>query len=138
MSTQKTGVTLLEIIVVLVILGILAVLTLPQFNKPKETSIDREAVANLKLIQAAERIYKLEATFYINATDSSQINDRLRLAVPTSAGSYWNYKVETPEDYSLFTAKAQRTTTQLPSGESQRVKCIRQNDDEPFTTDCSW
>jgi len=115
-----------------VILGILAVLTLPQFNKPKETSIDKEAIANLKLIQAAERIYKLEMTVYASGDTASDLNDVLRLALPTGSNAYWNYKVATPSDNSLFTAKAQRTS------DTSRVKCIDQDAEEPSDSSCSW
>jgi type II secretory pathway pseudopilin PulG len=107
---------------VLVILGILAVLTLPKFNKPKESSIDREAIANLKLIQAAERIYKLEMTVYASGADAAALNDVLRLALPASASSYWDYKAEATS--SAFTAKAHRTA------DDSRVKYIDQDDNE--------
>jgi prepilin-type N-terminal cleavage/methylation domain-containing protein len=124
LNRQRAGVTLLEIIVVLVILGILAVLTLPKFNKPKESSIDREAIANLKLIQAAQKIYKLEMTIYTSGSDAGELNDRLRLALPTGSNAYWDYKAETPGDGSAFTAKARRTA------DDNRIKYIDQNDDD--------
>jgi general secretion pathway protein G len=46
--------TLLEFLVVIIIIGILAALALPNFGKAKEHALGKEAIANLKLMAAAE------------------------------------------------------------------------------------
>ncbi len=121
--TQKcigtTGFTILELIVVVVILAIVAVVSLPAFNKIKENSIDQEAIANLKLIQGAEKIYKLETNVYFNATNTTTFNQYLRISLPTSS-AYWNYK-SIDATANIFTAKAQR------AGGDNRVIWINQS-----------
>lgn len=60
----KNAFTLIELLIVVVIVGILASMGLPAYNKTKEVALGKEAKANLKLISAAEKIYKLENTTY--------------------------------------------------------------------------
>jgi len=97
-NIQDKGLTLIEIIVVIIILGILAALTFPRFTKTKESSLDMESKANLRLIQAAEKIYRMENDFYYpyaNTSDTSGINEYLKLSLPTDAKSSWNYTTST-------------------------------------------
>ena len=54
------GFNLLELLLVVVIIGVLASIALPNYTKSKEHALGKEAVANLKVIAAAERIAKLE------------------------------------------------------------------------------
>lgn len=138
-NLSLTGFTLLELIVVIVIIAILAVISFPQFTKMKENSLDQEAIANLKLIQTAEKIYKLETTFYNPCENVYGINEGLKLSIPTAETRNWNYEVEVtgtaPDD--TFTGKAQR------KGSDSRVKCIDQDDDVPCdgaacTPTCTW
>jgi prepilin-type N-terminal cleavage/methylation domain-containing protein len=126
-SAGFKGFTLLELIVVIVILGVLAVIALPKFSKIKETSIDKEAIANLKLIQAAEKIYKLEMTIFASASNTATLNDLLRLSLPAAGTPYWGYNATTPG--SDFTARAQRTTAY--GGDGTRIKWINQTLSEP-------
>ena len=126
MNTQKAGVTLLELIVVIVIVGILAVISLPKFTAMKENSFDQEAIANLKIIQDAEKYYKMETGSYVSCLDVTAINTNLKLLLPSSEN--WNYKVEVVSG--AFTAKAQRI------GSDSRVKCIQETNDDPYT--CTW
>ena len=58
------GFNLLELLIVVVIIGILASIALPNYTKSKEHALGKEAVANLKIIAAAERIAKLETGSY--------------------------------------------------------------------------
>ena len=129
LNKQKPGFTILELIVVVVILGVIAIITLPGFNKARENSLDQEASANLKLIQAAEKIYKLEMTMYFNATNATDINSYLKLALPT-ASINWNYKVDSATD-TLFTGKAQR------AGYDSRVMWINQSANDT-TSNGTW
>jgi prepilin-type N-terminal cleavage/methylation domain-containing protein len=112
---KRKGFTLVELLVVLLIVGVLAALGLPQFMKTKEQAIGREAITNLKLIAAAQRIYRLELSnnFYpypANTQDNiNEINEKLKLYI--TEGN-WNYTVTstgTPTT-SNFTSTAVRAS----------------------------
>ena len=59
-NTKKGGFTLIEIIAVVMIMGILSTLAIPNFTTSQERAYSREAIASLKIIGAAERIYRME------------------------------------------------------------------------------
>ena len=88
----KKAITLLEILVVVVIIGILATLAVPNFNRMRERALDREAEANLRLIEAAEKIYLMEYIQYWACNDTTEVNNNLRLNIPI--GRNWNYSTD--------------------------------------------
>ena len=53
--------TLLELVIVIIIVGILATLGIYPYISSRERALGREARANLQLIAAAERIWKMES-----------------------------------------------------------------------------
>ena len=86
MLKQIKAVTLLEIVIVVILIGIIAAVGLPGLTSMRERAIDKEARANLKLIQAAERIYLMEETLYFPPDGSTEddigdINTELRLSL---------------------------------------------------------
>jgi len=60
----RNAFTLLQLIIVVVVLGILAGISIPQYTKLKERTFAKEAIANLKLIAATERVYYDENSTY--------------------------------------------------------------------------
>jgi type II secretory pathway pseudopilin PulG len=63
----------------------------------KEKTLNREAKANLALIRAAEKIYRMEQGFYYPQTGEettiSVINSFLKLSLPDSASVSWDITV---------------------------------------------
>ena len=98
---MESGFTLLELLVVIIIIGILATLGITHYGGIKEQAIDREAIANLKLMQSAERIYRMEdsnnpAQYYPDPNtgstwDTANINQNLRLSLSAALNRNWNY-----------------------------------------------
>lgn len=95
-----TGLTLVELIVVIIIIGILVSLALPQFGVTKERTLDREAKASLALMRAAEKIYRMEIGYYYPYSGSvstvGAINTDLRLSLPDTASPNWSYSLTSP------------------------------------------
>jgi len=116
---QKKGVTLIELLIVIIIIGILVILSLPQYSQIRERAFDREAKANLRLIQAAERFYRLELGGYYASADAGDININLKLSLPSTTNRKWDYSI-TPNNCS------QASRYQGPSP----VKQWRLRDDE--------
>lgn len=87
----------MEIIVVIIIVGILATLSVTGYAPIKERAVGREAQSVLRLIAAAERIYRMERGSYYpftagtNVTNLGWINSNLSLSI--TAGN-WDYEIK--------------------------------------------
>ncbi|MCX5704196.1 MAG: type II secretion system protein [Candidatus Omnitrophica bacterium] len=115
---NKRGVTLLELLIVVIIIGVLATLATVSYTGIKEDTVDKEAKANLRLILAAQRIYRMELGVYYQAADTGEINTNLRLVLPTGGTPNWNY---------ITTANAGTTccgqaTRNIPGGKNWRKR----------------
>lgn len=90
---KKRAFTLIELLIVIIIIGILASIALPNFAGMKENALNKEAFANLKLIQAAQKIYKMETDrYYVSGGgDNAAINQNLKLSLPAGANRNWTY-----------------------------------------------
>lgn len=95
--TNRDAFTMLEMMVVVIIVGILATLAIVQYGGYREEAVNKEAVANLKLIRSAERIHRMEVGTYYPASGSvsslTQLNDNLKLDLPAATNRNWNYAV---------------------------------------------
>jgi len=94
--------TLVELVLVVTIIGILSGVGVMSYSKSRDKALSREAIANLKLIAAAEKIYKMEdsggdyvacnCTGTSSCNNASGCNTRLKLNLnPTN----WRYGVTT-------------------------------------------
>lgn len=95
-KSKRRTFTLIELLMVIGVIIILAGIAMPNFYKAKEKALTKEAIINLKLIAAAERIYRMENnTFYpANGTESilTNINTNLKLML---SGTNWTHSITT-------------------------------------------
>jgi prepilin-type N-terminal cleavage/methylation domain-containing protein len=131
MQKELNAFTLIELLIVIIIIGILIALSLPQFGKTREHAIGKEAIASLKLIAAAEKIYRMEIGTYWppSGTDSDKdsLNTNLKLSLTERN---WDYSIT--GGTGTFTSTASRLS-------GQYLGCtwtINNTTDEPATTDC--
>lgn len=109
---------------VVVILMILASITVPFYHKTVKTARDREAVAMLRLIREAERIYRLENGAYLVCANTDACNTDLNLNLPTQT---WSYSVSSSAS-DRFCAQASFNSDSWH---------INQGMDEPSSGGCS-
>ena len=127
---MKRGLTVLEILTVVLIIGVLVALALPRYGIMRERTLDNEAKANLRLIQAAERIYRMEISIFYptgSAANTAGINQNLRLFLPTGGTRSWNYSIADTGGSASFNAQAARF--QSPANWNRHFK-IDEDDDE--------
>jgi len=104
MSDKKSAsFTLLELLVVIIIIGILSALGLAGFTKTKQNVLSKEAKSNIKLIAAAEKIYRMEdaGSSYGACSTAAICNTMLKLDLNTTN---WLYKVELNGGVATITA----------------------------------
>jgi len=93
----KHGFTLMEIMVTIVIVGVLATLAVTYMSAVRESVADREANANLKMIQAAEKAYRIDMGTYFPSAGSewsiAAINSGLRFSLSGGSDRNWDYAV---------------------------------------------
>lgn len=91
-KSKKKGFTLLELAAVMVIVAILSTLAITHYTSVRERVLDKEAVASLRLIEAAERIYQSENLIFYppsGTANTAGINTNLKLNLTTQN---WNYQ----------------------------------------------
>lgn len=124
---RRRSFTLLEIIIVIIIIGILATLGLVNYQLVIEKAHDQHAKSDLKLIQKAERIYRMEQQVYTPCANTQTANDNLRLALPNpNINPTWRYSVTVTGTgpTGVFSARAVRGAT---DARWQRTWCITQD-----------
>ena len=88
---RKKSFTLVEILIISIIVGILSTIGVTQYFPARERALDAEAKVNLKLIQAAMKIYGMEVGGFFNSGDAAELNQDLKLALPARN---WVYSTE--------------------------------------------
>jgi len=112
MIFKKKSFTLIEIIIVIIIIGILATLAVNQYTPAKERAVGREAISTLRLIAAAEKIYRMEIGGYYPpaalspVTTPLDINSNLKISVNENN---WDYVISSTA-VNNFTSNAIRQT----------------------------
>ncbi|MCM8797491.1 MAG: prepilin-type N-terminal cleavage/methylation domain-containing protein [Candidatus Omnitrophica bacterium] len=94
---MNKALTLIELMMVVVVVGIVATIAYPFYTTAKERALDKEAIANLKLIQKAEKIFRMDTGNYYPSsgtiTEITAINANLSLDIPSGANRNWNYSL---------------------------------------------
>src|SRR3954467_3068651 len=60
MKTQKSGFTLVEILIVVIILGILAAIVIPQFTNASQDARESALLSQLQTLRSQIELYKLQ------------------------------------------------------------------------------
>ena len=98
--TARRGFTLTELMVVTTLIGVMAAMSVPSFQRAVEQSRVDIAVANLRAVWAAERLYWLENHTYTSSISTLQGMAVLDNAIPndgvSSIGGY-QYSISLPD-----------------------------------------
>jgi prepilin-type N-terminal cleavage/methylation domain-containing protein len=109
----RRGFTLIELMVVMLIIGVMAAMSVPSFQRAIEQSRADIAVANLRAIWAAQRLYWLENGTYTNSLtdlrDIGVLDPSIPASVSEPVGAY-GYEVSDATETAM-TAKAVREGT---------------------------
>lgn len=134
LNTRNSGLSLLELIVVVLVVGILATLAIPSFTTMQERSYDQEAKASLKLIKTAQKIYQMEVGGYYASTapHEQNLNTYLRLSLTTAANRNWNYQVTANNGVSPQASCSQATRNAVAG----RTLRLRNSEDDAVTGTC--
>lgn len=101
------GFTLMELMVVVIIVGVIAAFAIPNYNKSIQKAHERDMLAQLTSINAANLLYRSYAGKYWYAAGDPQnlaaINSALSINIIANAGTVYTY---TSADGSGFTATA--------------------------------
>ncbi|MFC1804234.1 prepilin-type N-terminal cleavage/methylation domain-containing protein [Candidatus Omnitrophota bacterium] len=127
--------TLIELVIVVIIIGVLATLGLTQFGGARENALDKEAIATLRLLQAAQRVFGMESggQYYDSGGYNIQaINQNLRLSIPAGVNRSWDYAVQSvPAPVADGCAEAVRLLPP-PNNRTWRIR-ITEDDPQPGT-----
>jgi len=126
MQTKK-AISFLEVLIVVIIIAIIVAFAMPGYFGAKSRALDREAQSQLKLIQSAQKIYRLEVGFYTPCDDNADCNNVLSIDLPadTGGGGNWDYAVSNiVSDPPAFVATASG------SGGTQGQWTIDQDDEQ--------
>ncbi len=98
---KKSSFTLIELVITVTIVLTLATIAIPAYNKSKAKAISKEAISNIRLLAAAERINRMENNVYATCADAASCNSLFKLMLNTTN---WLYAVT--GDTSAVTATA--------------------------------
>lgn len=112
---RNKGFSLIEIIIVITIIGIISGISIEVYDNLRERSFDREAIAALRMLAAAERQYYARMEFFwpnwIIVSNHTHIKGNLSVNLPDPA-TLWNYDVaSTLSDFRVRASRLSRTWT---------------------------
>lgn len=111
MGKSRPGFTMVELMAVVIILGIIVAMAVPGWIKSVEEAKNQEAIAGLKLIRTAQRMYYIEYEVYYPSS-SSTVNDLATLKADLEIeleSQHWSYSTTSDNSGTpTFTATATR------------------------------
>jgi len=110
---KKYGFSLIELLIVIIIIGILAALLFPTFLSSREAALNDEARANLKLLRAAERIYRMNIGAYYFSGSENNLNANLKVYLQTGSLMKWDYGavIHGTSDFNVTATRALPSTS---------------------------
>jgi prepilin-type N-terminal cleavage/methylation domain-containing protein len=94
MKTNKSGFTLLEIMIVVAIIGLLAAIAIPSFMKARTTSQQKACINNLRQIESGKEQWALEARKKQgDAIDTTAVNTYLKKTPFCPSDGIYSYNV---------------------------------------------
>jgi prepilin-type N-terminal cleavage/methylation domain-containing protein len=129
-TKYKRSFTLMELLVVVMVIGVLAAIGNRGFTKMRETTYQKEAIANIRLISAAERSYGMELGTYFSGNAVTDINNGLHLSL---AEKNWDYRIQTGAG--TYTVTAVRNCTGRPY--CACTYTFTQSSSEPTSSGCN-
>ncbi len=110
---RRAGVTWLELLVTITIIAILMAMLLPNYTGNMEHARANEAFANLKLILAGQRVYRLKTGYFLPSVGTvgvAVVNANLRLKIQEKNFTY----TAGPSNANAFVATAARLSGPPP------------------------
>ena len=92
-GTERSGFTLLELLIVVIIVAILAAAALPQFSRMMTRSRTSEALGVIDSIMTAEMAYYQENAAFATFTTNGMAATALGLDLPADVSCAWDYSV---------------------------------------------
>ena len=105
---RRSGVTLVEISIVIIIIGILVAFVVPSFTRVSEQNHVDAAAQYLRSIWSAQRVYWLENKSFASSLDDLRDLGLIDSKIADGSDGYFNYTISAASS-DAFTITAQRT-----------------------------
>jgi prepilin-type N-terminal cleavage/methylation domain-containing protein len=91
MNHERTGFTLVELLIVVVVIGILATIAIPKYSRMREKSYVAAVTSDLKNVASQQEIYLADNFSYAPSTSDLNvtITDRVTITITEATGSGW-------------------------------------------------
>jgi len=120
---KKKGFTLTEILITVLVLAVLVAIAIPGFSKAKDRAAANQAVAYLRTIRTAEKMYYAKWKTYQAFTDYAAI--KADLSAEVKAADY-TFNVTTPST-TTFYARARKGSTAPANCTDSDTICLDQD-----------
>ncbi|NIO22360.1 MAG: prepilin-type N-terminal cleavage/methylation domain-containing protein [Candidatus Aenigmarchaeota archaeon] len=111
---DSTGLTLVELIIVIVIVGTLAAIAVPLYSHYTETAKVREALGMIKAIRTSQKLESVKTSKYYTATGGAAQSIFLQKGIDVGDSVHFTY--ETIGDANQFTVTATATAESNMTG----------------------